>query len=378
MNALEKSTNAVQGVSEKVLEKVKVLMPENPNRSTKAFGGKFSGVLNWDDVANPHFYELRDEIRGLFWRASEIDMDPDIKQFPTLPKKTQDTFLEILGGVLSAMDSPQTDIGLRISLFSTDSSIKTTFATIADQEGEHNHAYSYVLSSLVPLNVQNKAFEFGKKNEIILKRNSHLMAVYNEFAVNPTVKNLLKTLVQSALLEGLYFYSAFAFFFHLADNNQMVATSTMIHYINRDELQHGRFLSEVFRATLNDYPEYNTEELAAYIYEEFRFAVEQETIWSQYVLEGIKGIDAYEMEGYIKYRANKMLRLLGLSDLYPDYVTNPMKWIRAYTDNFDGTKTDFFEQRNRQYVKTGKQNGFSELNKAEDDVVSDLNGFDEL
>lgn len=30
--------------------------------------------------------------------------------------------------------------------------------------------------------------------------------------------------------------------------------------------------------------------------------------------------------------------------MYEDYVDNPMKWIRAYVDNFDDTKTDFFEQ----------------------------------
>jgi len=33
-----------------------------------------------------------------------------------------------------------------------------------------------------------------------------------------------------------------------------------------------------------------------------------------------------------------------LSEIYPDFIDNPMKWIRAYVDSFDDTKTDFFEQ----------------------------------
>lgn len=374
-------------VKETRLDKVKVLLPENPNRSTKMFGGKFSGILNWNDIAQPHFYEMREELRGLFWRASEIDMDPDIKQFPSLPGNTQKAFLEIIGGVLSSMDSPQTDIALRLSQFATDSSVISTFATIADQEGEHNLAYSYVLSSLVPLSVQNESFEFGKKNPIILARNERLKEVYNEFATNPTVETALKGLVQSALLEGLYFYTAFAFFYNLARNNQMVATSTMIHYINRDELQHGRFISEVFRATLNDYPELNTEEFTNWVYEEFEHAVQKETEWAHYVMGNVRGLDIVEMEGYIKYRANKMLRLLGLSEIYPEYTENPMKWIRAYVDNFDDTKTDFFEQRNRGYTKTGKENGFSQLSSGDDlgnnievqeEEPEDANGFDKL
>lgn len=357
------------------LDKVKVLMPENPNRATALFGGKMSGILNWNDVAYPHFYELREELRGLFWRASEIDMAPDIKQFPTLSKPEQKAFLEILGGVLSSLDAPQTDIASRISHFTTDPSVKSIMATIGDQESEHNHSYSYVLSSLVPLKIQNESFEFGKRNEIILKRNERLTEVYNEFAENPTIETVLKSLVESALLEGLYFYTAFAFFYNLARNNKMVVSSTMISYINRDELQHGRFISELFRATLAENPQYNTEEFTEWVYDQFKHAVEQETEWSRHVLKDIDGIDMYEMEGYIKYRANKMLRLMGLSEIYEDYVDNPMKWIRAYVDNFDDTKTDFFEQKNRQYTKAGKDNGFAELNE---EVTSDLNGWDDL
>lgn len=98
-----------------------------------------------------------------------------------------------------------------------------------------------------------------------------------------------------------------------------------------------------------------------WIYEQFEHSVQQEIIWSKYVLSNIDGIDLEEMEGYIKYRANKMLRLLGLSELYHEYIDNPMKWIRAYVDNFDDTKTDFFEQSSRQYVKTSDLNGFDDL-----------------
>src|SRR5699024_2041671 len=98
-----------------------------------------------------------------------------------------------------------------------------------------------------------------------------------------------------------------------------------------------------------------------WVYEHFNHSVEEEIKWSKYVLEGIEGIDLEEMAGYVKYRANKMLRMLGLSEIYPEHVENPMRWIRAYVDNFDGTKTDFFEQTSRQYTKTSELNGFDDL-----------------
>jgi len=77
-----------------ILNKVKVLEPENPNKSTALFGGKASGILNWNDLAYPHFYDYREQIRALFWRASEVDMTHDIKQFPQLSAAEQEAFFE--------------------------------------------------------------------------------------------------------------------------------------------------------------------------------------------------------------------------------------------------------------------------------------------
>lgn len=344
----------------RLLQKAAILNPVNPNKSTALFGGKASGILNWNDLAYPYFYDYREQIRSLFWRASEVDMTQDAKQFSALSKPEQEAFLKIIG-LLATLDGPQTDLAARISHFSTDPSVKSIMATIADQESEHNHSYAYVLSSVTTLDRQNESFETGRKDEVLLKRNERIMEVYNEFAYEPSIHAVLRAIVYSSLLEGLFFYSGFAFFYNLARHQKMVGTSTMISYINRDELQHGRFMGDLFRAVLAENPEYNTTEFCSWVYDQFFHAVEQETNWSRYVLGGIDGIDLVEMEGYIRYRANKVLKLLGLSEIFPDYTENPMKWIRAYVDNFDGTKTDFFEQKSRQYTKTSDLNGFDEL-----------------
>lgn len=342
------------------LTRVKVLNPANPNKSTAIFGGKASGILNWNDLAHPHFYTLRQKIRSLFWTANEVDMTQDVKQFPNLSKAEQDAFLKIIG-LLATLDGPQTVIAMKIADFATDPSVKSIMATIADQESEHNHSYAYVLSSVTTLDKQLASFEMGRTDVVLLKRNERIVDIYNEFAENPTIETVLKAMVYTTLLEGLFFYSGFAFFYNLARHQKMVGTSTMISYINRDELQHGKAISDIFRAALAENPEYNTEAFTEWIYDQFRHSVEQEIIWSRYVLGEIDGIDLDEMAGYVKYRANKMLRMLGLSEIYPEFTDNPMKWIRAYVDNFDDTKTDFFEQTSRQYVKTSDLNGFDDL-----------------
>lgn len=347
-------------MSKVLLEKAKTLEPRFPNKSTGLFGGKSSGILNWNDIAYPHWYKMYKRLVGNYWQADEVNMGSDVKQFPTLSEAEQDAYLKIIG-LLSTLDGPQTRIALLISLYATDPSVQSIMAVIAQQEAVHNESYSYVLSSVVSLDEQNKSFNFGRKDPVLLKRNARIMEHYNNFAKEPTIENILKTMVYTALLEGLFFYSGFAFFYNLARSNKMVGTSTMISYINRDELEHGRFISELFRATLAENPELNNPEFIEWVYDQFRTSVELETEWSEYVLKDIEGIDLEEMAGYVKYRANKMLRMMGLSEIYPDYVDNPMKWIRAYVDNFDGTKTDFFEQKSRQYTKTSDLNGFDDL-----------------
>lgn len=344
----------------KLLYKAKTLEPRFPNKSTRLFGGESSGILNWNDIAYPHWYQLYKRLIGNYWQADEVSMASDVKQFNDLTEAEQDAYLKIIG-LLSTLDAPQTRTALLFSLYATDSAVQSIMAVIAQQEAVHNESYSYVLSSVVSLKEQNESFDLGRNDPVLLKRNESIMKYYNQFVEEPTIENILKTMVYTILLEGMFFYSGFAFFYHMARHNKMVGTSTMISYINRDELEHGRFISEMFRATLTENASYNNEEFIQFVYDSFRESVELEIEWSHYVLKDVDGIDLEEMSGYIKYRANKMLRMMGLSEIYEDYVENPMKWIHAYVDNFDGTKTDFFEQTSRQYMKTSDVNGFDDL-----------------
>jgi len=344
----------------KKLQIVKTLNPKNPVKATALFGGKSSGILNWNDIKYPHFYKTYKTLVGNYWQADEVNMTADIKEFSNLTDDEQNAYLKIIG-LLSTLDAPATRTALLLSLYSSDPSVQSILAVIAQQEAVHNESYSYVLSSIASLSDQIESFNTGRVDKVLLERNEKITEVLNDFAENPTIDNILKIMVYVVLLEGMFFYSSFAFFYNLARNNKMVGTSTMISYINRDELIHSRFMCDLFRATLAENPELNTEELTQWVYGNFEHSVEQEVKWSQYLLSDIEGIDMNEMEGYIKYRANKMLRQLGLSELYPDHIDNKMKWIRAYADNFDGTKTDFFEQKSRQYTKTSDVNGFDDL-----------------
>lgn len=342
------------------LRRIKILEPLAPNRSTAIVNGKTSGILNWNDIPYPSFYRAYKELSTNYWIPDEVDMKSDARQYPHLSAREKYAYDAIIG-LLATLDSPQTRFIYNVAEYVTDPAVHANTAIIAQQEVIHNESYSYVLASIASLPDQNRVFELARTHPTIVKRNQPIMDAYHTFMTHKTAPNLVRALVQSSILEGINFYSGFAYFYNLVRQNKMTGTGKIISFINRDELAHSKFISEVIRAILGENPELQDDDFLAYVDRAFRHAVDLESEWSQEVLTGIDGIDVSEMVGYVKYRANKMLGMLGLPELYPGFGENTMPWIRAYADNHTQTKTDFFELRNASYKKTNLDNGFDDL-----------------
>ncbi|MCY8235412.1 ribonucleotide-diphosphate reductase subunit beta [Priestia filamentosa] len=342
------------------LKKRDIMDRQAPNRSTSIINGESSNVLNWDDVRFSWAYPKYKKMLANFWTPFEINMSHDIKQFPQLTEKEQDSFLKIIG-LLALLDSIQTDYAGKVADYLTDSSLNALMIMLAQQEVIHNHSYSYVLSSIVNKSKQDEVFNYWREEPTLVERNEFVTNGYKDFAENPSVETLLKSLVYDVILEGLFFYSGFAFFYHLARNRKMVATSTMINYINRDEQIHVDLFVKIFKEILVEYPEYNTKELHQFINETLKRAVELEVSWAKTVIgDEIEGLVLQEVEDYIKFYANVRANQLGTERPYEGYRQNPLRWIKAY-ETVDLGKTDFFEQKSRQYAKTTDANGFDEL-----------------
>ncbi|RDU35209.1 ribonucleotide-diphosphate reductase subunit beta [Neobacillus piezotolerans] len=342
------------------LQKSKLLNHDEPNRSTGIINGHSSGLLNWNDIAYPQMYDLYQTLLSNFWKAQEINMQDDIKQWDSLSAIEKEIFLRV-NTQLASLDSLQTPTMSQVMDYVTDSSFKAIFAVISQQEAVHNESYSYILSSLVPLSEQNRRFNEAKADPIVQKRNQLILNAYEQFRQTPSPQHLFELGVNSIILEGIYFYAGFAFFYNLARQQKMLKTSTMISYIQRDEMQHAYFISQFIRILLAENPQLNTEKNVQYIYGSISKAVELEKKWAGAILKDINGINLAEFEGYVEYLANKRLRQLGLKNLYED-IDNPMPWIHVFSDEMiNETKSDFFEQKSRTYTKVTQSNGFDEL-----------------
>ncbi|MDX8361950.1 ribonucleotide-diphosphate reductase subunit beta [Cytobacillus sp. IB215316] len=344
------------------IAKRELMDAQAPNCSTSMINGASSNILNWDDVRFPWAYPKYKVMLANFWTPFEINMGKDIKQFPQLSQVEQDAFLKIIG-LLALLDSIQSDYASKVADYITDSSVNALMIMLAQQEVIHNHSYSYVLSSIVPKKIQDEVFEYWRTEHTLRKRNDFITNGYKDFTEQPSIENFLHSIIYDVILEGLFFYSGFAFFYNLARNQKMVATSTMINYINRDEQIHVGLFEKIYKEVLKENPEYNTPELEQYAIAAFRKAAELEIEWGREIIGNkMDGIVFEELEQYIQYMANKRCHQLGHGrNVFPHApIKNPLRWIIAYQE-VDLGKTDFFEQKSRQYTKASDVNGFDDL-----------------
>jgi ribonucleoside-diphosphate reductase beta chain len=347
-------------MNQNTLQSRKLYDPTAPNASTGIINGESSNILNWDDVRFKWAYPMYKNMLANFWTPFEINMSNDIKQWLQLSEDERYAFKKIIG-LLAFLDSVQTDYSGKVAGYLTDSSIAALMQVLSFQEVVHNQSYSYVLSSLVPKQEQDEIFEYWKHDPILRERNDFIAEGYQKFVDHPTPQTFMESIVFDVILEGLNFYSGFAFFYNLARNQKMVSSSTMINYINRDEQLHVNLFAHIFKELLQENPELNTPETYRFVQETFKRAAELEIKWGQSIIgDKLDGINMYELESYIKFIANKRVNQLGIERPFEGYRQNPMRWIKAYED-VDSGKSDFFEQKSRQYVKVSDVNGFDEL-----------------
>ncbi|MDG5787474.1 ribonucleotide-diphosphate reductase subunit beta [Evansella sp. AB-P1] len=344
----------------KQLQERKLYDVTAPNASTGIINGHSSNVLNWDDVRFHWAYPLYKNMLANFWTPFEINMSNDVKQFENLETQEKEAFEKIIG-LLAFLDSIQTDYSMHVARYLTDSSLSALMTVLSFQEVVHNQSYSYVLSSITTKGKQDEIFEYWKHDAVLRERNDFIAEGYEAFVSNPTPQTFLESIVYDVILEGLNFYSGFSFFYNLARNQKMVSTSTMINYINRDEQLHVHLFANIFKELLKEFPELNTDKNHRFVQETFRKGAELEIKWAKYIIgERTQGIDLKDLESYIKFMANKRVNELGMERPFEGYRTNPMRWIKIFEDVNSG-KTDFFEQKSRQYTKVSTDNGFDEL-----------------
>lgn len=289
-----------------------------------------------------------------FWIPEEINLSQDIKDYRHLSEKEKTTYDKILS-FLVFLDSLQTANLPNIGMYITANEINLCLTIQAFQEAVHSQSYSYMLDSICNPQERNDILYQWKNDEMLLKRNEFIGNQYNEFLEYQDAYHLMKTLMANYILEGIYFYSGFMFFYNLGRMGKMPGSASEIRYINRDENTH----LWLFR---NMILELKKEELDLFVEEKLetyrnmlKQGVEEEIAWATYVIgDDIEGLNIEGVKDYIQYLGNKRSIDIGLGYLYDENQEEPeaMKWVNIYA-SANMIKTDFFEAKSTAYAKSG-------------------------
>ena len=317
----------------------------------------FGNTTNLNDFNNMKYEWVSDWYRQAmnnFWVPEEINLGVDIKDYPLLTEPERRAYDKILS-FLIFLDSIQTANLPNVSAYITANEVNLCLSIQTFQEAIHSQSYSYMLDTICEPQKRMEILYQWKDDEHLLRRNKYIGDLYNAFQENQDIYNFLRVLVANYILEGVYFYSGFMFFYNLGRNNKMPGSAQEIRYINRDENTHLWLFRNIINEMRTEYKEYFTDELCEEFREMIREGCEQEMAWGAYIIgDDIQGLNSSMVRDYIMYLGNLRCQNIGLANIYEGHETEPetMRWVTQYS-NANMIKTDFFEARSTAYAKSG-------------------------
>ena len=339
-----------------------IFNPSGDDKSTNRsiWFGNTTNLMQLNDVRYNWAVGLYQQMRENFWIPQKLDVTQDVTDYANLTPEERRAYDGILS-YLTFLDSVQTCNLPHLKSSITAPEISLCMAEQISQEGMHNQSYQYIIETVIPPERRSKVYEFWRTDKVLQERCEFVAKIYQKYVDNPTPENYFVSLLADFLLEGIYFYNGFLFFYNLAARMLMPGSADIFKMINRDELSHVRLYQKLIPEAMKVFT-YSE----AQIYEMFSTAVEHECRWTNHIVgNNILGITETSTEQYTKYLANMRLRSIGLKELYPEekYKKSPYAHLERFSDTKKEahTKANFFEAGVTSYVMSSGVGGWDEI-----------------
>lgn len=332
------------------MDKKKIFNEYGERGTQSILNGNTTNLREWNRIKYDWANLMYRTMLNNFWIPEEISLNEDVKGFEQLTEDERRAFDKIIS-FLNFLDSIQCENLPNVSRYISAAEVASLLNIQAFQEEIHAQSYSYILDTVTNPVTRDSIYDEWRTDEHLLERNRFITSIYQAFSDDPSEHNLIRAIMANYILEGIYFYSGFSFFYTLARQGKMSATATIFKYINRDEVTHLVLFQNIIKELKAERPELFTDELKKELLDMLKEGTENEIAWGQYVTNNkILGLNNDLIDGYIRYLANQRADAIGLELPYPNHKANPMEWIEGFS-NLNNTKTDFFEAKVTNYTK---------------------------
>ncbi|MFN2569335.1 MAG: ribonucleotide-diphosphate reductase subunit beta [Candidatus Dormibacteria bacterium] len=169
---------------------------------------------------------------------------------------------------------------------------------------------------------------------------------------------LLNLICFAACIEGLFFFAAFAYVYHLRSRGLLNGLASGTNWVFRDESCHMNFAFEVVATVRREEPELFDSAMETQVVEMMEEAVAAETAFAEDLLGGgVAGLSVADMRSYLEYVADQRLVTLGLPRRFR--ARNPFPFMELQDVQ---ELSNFFERRVSAYqVAVAGEVSFAEM-----------------
>ncbi len=137
---------------------------------------------------------------------------------------------------------------------------------------------------------------------------------------------LLNLICFAAVIEGLFFYGAFAYVYFLRSRGLLNGLASGTNWVFRDESMHMAFAFDVVDTARAEEPDLWDDDLAQKVRQMLIEGVDAEAQFSEDLLgQGVAGLSTADMRSYLEFVADRRMERLGLPIIYGS--ANPLAFM---------------------------------------------------
>ena len=298
-------------------------------------------------IKDQDIWKMYKKQEDLFWRAEEIDLSKDNKDWDTL-NDDEKHFISMILAFFAASDGIVLEnLGVRFMGEVQLSEARAFYGLQIAMESIHSITYSTLIDTYIKTKEQkHKLFNALNEYECIKKKGQWAIKW-----INDKKSNFATRLVAFACIEGIFFSGAFCAIYWMKKRGLMPGLTFSNELISRDEALHTEFAVLLHSKLEKPLKKQKIHEIISEA-----VAIELEFINDALPCRLI-GMNQVLMKQYIEFVADRLSVQLGGDKIYES--KNPFDWMENISIE---TKTNFFEDRVSEYSLTTKN---SKLNTFE-------------
>ena len=289
-------------------------------------------------IQNPEVWDMYKKAQASFWTAEEIDLAADKKDWERLTDNERHFIKHVLAFFAASDGIVNENLAMNFANEIQIPEARCFYGFQIAIENIHSETYSLLIDSYVKEQAE-KTFLFNAIETIpCVKKKADWALQWTD----ASYASFAERVVAFAAVEGIFFSGSFCAVFWLKKRGLMPGLAFSNELISRDEGLHCDFACLLYGMLQSKLPVERVHEIIGDAVES-----EKEFVTSALPVELI-GMNSTTMSQYIEFVADRLLRSLGVPELYGS--SNPFEWMELIS--MEG-KSNFFEKRVGEYSKPG-------------------------